>query len=113
MAARSLALIGICGCSCTSSRFRRAPAPPPRACPRIPSEVVKQRAAQLREKGEQALRRHLQTQVGRRLRVLTERGGIGRADDFTPVKTPGLPPGMLVWGEATAFDLGSLDLTFD
>ncbi|MGO9390801.1 tRNA (N(6)-L-threonylcarbamoyladenosine(37)-C(2))-methylthiotransferase MtaB [Rhodoblastus sp.] len=114
MAARSLALIEDCGLSFLHVfPFSPRPGAPAARMPRIPSEVVKQRAAQLREKGEQALRRHLQTQVGRRLRVLTERGGIGRADDFTPVKTPGLPPGMLVWGEATAFDLGSLDVTFD
>ena len=36
--------------------------------------------ARLREKGEAALRRHLDGEVGARRRVLTERGGIGRTD---------------------------------
>ena len=114
MAARSLALIDDCGLSFLHVfPFSPRPGAPAARMRRVPSELVKQRAALLREKGEQALQGHLRAQVGRRLRILTERGGIGRADDFTPVKTPGLAPGLLVWGEATGFDGGSLNVTFD
>jgi threonylcarbamoyladenosine tRNA methylthiotransferase MtaB len=81
--------------------------------PRVPSATVKLRAARLREKGDEVLRRHLQAQVGRRLRILSERGGLGRADDFTPAKTPDLPPGRLVFAQASGFSAGSLDVTFD
>jgi threonylcarbamoyladenosine tRNA methylthiotransferase MtaB len=48
--------------------------------------TVKERARRLREKGEAALRQHLQSEVGARRRVLTERGGIGRTEQFTPVR---------------------------
>ena len=43
-----------------------------------------------------ALQRHLQNQIGRRLVVLTERGGVARAEDFTPVKTPDAEAGRLI-----------------
>jgi threonylcarbamoyladenosine tRNA methylthiotransferase MtaB len=114
MAARSLALIEDCGLSFLHV-FPFSPRPGVAAArmPRVPSAMVKMRAAMLREKGDEALRRHLQARVGRRLRILCERGGMGRADDFTPVKTPNLAPGQLVWGEATGFDAGSLHVTFD
>jgi threonylcarbamoyladenosine tRNA methylthiotransferase MtaB len=55
----------------------------------------------------------LRGQIGRRLRILTERGGMGRAEDFTPVRTPGLPPGLLVEGVACGAGAGALDVTFD
>jgi threonylcarbamoyladenosine tRNA methylthiotransferase MtaB len=114
MAARSLALIEDCGLSFLHV-FPFSPRPGVAAArmPRVPSAMVKMRAAMLREKGDEALRRHLQARVGRRLRILCERGGMGRADDFTPVKTPNLAPGQLVWGEASGFDAGSLHVTFD
>ena len=51
--------------------------------------MVKERARRLREKGEAALRRHLDGEVGARRRVLTERGGIGRTEQFTPVRLRG------------------------
>ena len=38
------------------------------------------------EKGEAAFARHLDAQVGTRLKVLTERGGIGRTEQFTAVR---------------------------
>jgi threonylcarbamoyladenosine tRNA methylthiotransferase MtaB len=114
MAARSAQLIEDCGLSFLHVfPFSPRPGAPAALMPRVPPAVIKQRAALLREKGEQALGRHLQAQVGRRLRVLTERGGVGRADDFTPVKTSGFPPGLLVYGEATGFIAGSLHVTFD
>jgi threonylcarbamoyladenosine tRNA methylthiotransferase MtaB len=40
----------------------------------------------LRQKGEAALRAHLERQIGARLMVLTERGGIGRTEQFLPVR---------------------------
>ena len=59
--------------------------------------MIKERARRLREKGEAALRRHLDGEVGARRRVLTERGGIGRTEQFTPVRlaAPAAPGLML------------------
>jgi len=56
--------------------------------PQVPHALRKQRAALLRQDGAAALRRHLDTQVGTQRRVLTERGGIGRTEQFTPVRLP-------------------------
>ena len=43
------------------------------------------RASELREKGVEALKSHLASAKGRRIQVLMERSGQGRASDFTPV----------------------------
>jgi threonylcarbamoyladenosine tRNA methylthiotransferase MtaB len=114
MAARSLALVEDCGLSFLHVfPFSPRPGTPAARMPRVAPGLVKQRAALLREAGDRALNRHLQGQTGKRLRILTERGGMGRADDFTPVRTPGLPPGLMFHSDATGFEAGALIVTFD
>jgi threonylcarbamoyladenosine tRNA methylthiotransferase MtaB len=54
--------------------------------PLLPREVVKERAARLREKGEAALQRHLDGEVGQRRRVLCESHSRARTEQFTPVR---------------------------
>jgi threonylcarbamoyladenosine tRNA methylthiotransferase MtaB len=111
-AARSLALIEDCGLSFLHVfPFSARPGTPAAKMPRVAPERIKARAAALREAGEQALTRHLQAQVGRPLRILTERGGMGRAEDFTPVRTPGQPPGRILHVVASGFSGGALDVT--
>ncbi len=114
MAARTRDLIEDCGLSFLHV-FPFSPRPETAAArmPQLPGAVIKQRAAILRATGELAFERHLQKQVGRRLRILTERGGMGRADDFTAVNTPGLPPGLMFEAEAVGFTKGALDVTPD
>jgi threonylcarbamoyladenosine tRNA methylthiotransferase MtaB len=63
--------------------------------PQTPGEVARARAARLREASDRAWSRHLRARVGRRLKVLMERGGVGRAEDFTPVRLDGVAPGAL------------------
>ena len=59
--------------------------------------VVKERAARLRAKGEAALQRHLQAQVGKTLRVLTEFTGLGHTEQFAAVRFPARPvPGRII-----------------
>ena len=53
--------------------------------PQLPREIVKARAARLRNAGEAALDRHLSAQVGRTHRVLTENHRMGRTEQFTEV----------------------------
>ena len=114
MAARSRDLIEDCGLSFLHVfPFSPRPETPAARMPQLASAVIKQRAAILRATGELALERHLRKQVGRRLRILTERGGMGRADDFTAVRTPGLPPGLMFEAEAVGFSKGALDVTSD
>ncbi len=114
MAARTLALVDDCGLSFLHVfPFSPRPGTPAARMPPTPASAVKERAARLREAGDRARQRHFAAQMGRRLRILAERGGVGRADDFTPVKTPGVPPGRIVWGVATGFDAHSLDVSFN
>ncbi len=66
--------------------------------PQIGRAVVKQRARQLRELGNMALKRHLDNLTGEKAKVLIERGGRGRAEDFTDVvcTDQALEPGWIV-----------------
>jgi threonylcarbamoyladenosine tRNA methylthiotransferase MtaB len=66
--------------------FSPRPGTPAARMPQLARDVVKTRAKQLRAKGAAALARHLDGEVGRQRRVLTEMGGIGRTEQFTPVR---------------------------
>ncbi len=54
--------------------------------PQLPAGIRKERAARLRGAGQAALRRHLKRQIGRTARVLIERNGAGRSENFTPFR---------------------------
>ncbi len=87
MFARSLDLVD--ACKLTQLHvfpFSARPGTPAARMPQLNREIVKQRARRLREKGEAALRAHLDAQVGHRRLVLTERGGVGHTEQFTSVK---------------------------
>ncbi|MGO9673738.1 MAG: tRNA (N(6)-L-threonylcarbamoyladenosine(37)-C(2))-methylthiotransferase MtaB [Methylocella sp.] len=76
--------------------FSARPGTPAAKMPAVPGEIVKERARRLREAGEAALGHHHARQIGRVLRVLTERGGLGRAADFTCVRTGDARPGLML-----------------
>ena len=58
--------------------------------------MIKERARRLRDKGEAALRRHLDQEIGARRGVLAERGGLARTEQFTPVRLAApAPPGSI------------------
>ncbi|MEM9225857.1 MAG: MiaB/RimO family radical SAM methylthiotransferase, partial [Pseudomonadota bacterium] len=61
------------------------PGTPAARMPQLEKSVIKDRAARLRAAGQAALRRHLDTHVGRDVDVLVERQQHGRLPDFTPV----------------------------
>jgi threonylcarbamoyladenosine tRNA methylthiotransferase MtaB len=95
---RSLDLVDECGLTQLHVfPFSPRPGTPAERMPQVAGDVVKDRAKRLREKGEAALRRHLDGEVGAQRRVLTERGGIGRTPQFTPVRlvAPVEPGAML------------------
>jgi len=72
------------------------PGTPAARMPRLPGEIVRERAARLRQKGEAALAARLDAMAGSVQTVLTERGGIGRTPCFTPVLLEGThAPGTL------------------
>ncbi|MBV9394733.1 MAG: radical SAM protein, partial [Methylobacteriaceae bacterium] len=101
----SLRLIEECGLTHVHA-FPYSPRPgtPAARMPQVAPAVARTRAGRLKEAGAAAFARHLQAQLGRRIGVLAERGGRGRAEDFTPVQTPGGEPGALIAGEVIGHD---------
>jgi threonylcarbamoyladenosine tRNA methylthiotransferase MtaB len=100
MFSRSLDLIDECGLT-TLHVFPFSPRPgtPAARMPQVDRAVAKERARRLRDKGEAALRAHLASQIGEGRRVLTETRGLGRTEQFTPVRlapAPQMTPGEIV-----------------
>jgi threonylcarbamoyladenosine tRNA methylthiotransferase MtaB len=55
--------------------------------PQLGREIARERAARLRAKGGELLRRHFENEIGKSRRVLVEQGGLeGRSEHFLPVK---------------------------
>ncbi|MEF3366546.1 radical SAM protein [Methylocystis sp. 9N] len=84
--------------------FSPRPSTPAALMPLVAPDIVKRRAALLREKGDAALARHLDAQIGKNLQLLTERGGTARAADFTLARLPGLEAGKMIEALATGHD---------
>ena len=66
--------------------FSARPGTPAARMPQLPRGVIKERAQRLRKIGESALRRHLEREVGRTARVLSESRTLARTEQFTPVR---------------------------
>jgi threonylcarbamoyladenosine tRNA methylthiotransferase MtaB len=77
--------------------FSARPGTPAARMPQLDARLIKERAARLRARGEAALAAHLDREVGRRRRVLAERGGIGHTEQFLAVKLAApLAPGTIL-----------------
>ena len=86
MFAGTLSLVDDCGLTYLHVfPFSARPGTPAARMRRLHGAIVAERAAALREKGIEALRRHLANAKGRHIQVLMESEGRGRAADFTPV----------------------------
>lgn len=98
MFGRSLALVDECQLTHLHVfPFSPRPGTPAARMPQVARPVIKERAARLRAKGEAALRNHLQAQVGKTLRVLTEFTPIGHTEQFTAVRFASQPsPGRII-----------------
>jgi len=97
MFAMSLDLVEACGLTHLHVfPFSPRPGTPAARMPMVAREIIKERAAGLRAAGAARLAGHLRAQAGKTLRVLTERGGMGRAEDFTAVRTGGMAPGEII-----------------
>jgi threonylcarbamoyladenosine tRNA methylthiotransferase MtaB len=98
MFSRSLDLIDECGLTQLHVfPFSPRQGTPAERMPQVAGHVIKERARRLREKGEAALRRHLDGEVGAQRSVLTERGGIARTPQFTPVRlATATEPGVIL-----------------
>jgi threonylcarbamoyladenosine tRNA methylthiotransferase MtaB len=98
MFARSLDLVDACGLTQLHVfPFSPRPGTPAARMPQVDRAIVKDRARRLREKGDEALRHHLDREIGARHSVLAESRALGRTEQFMPVRlaTP-LEPGVIV-----------------
>jgi threonylcarbamoyladenosine tRNA methylthiotransferase MtaB len=87
MFAGSLALVDDCGLTFLHVfPFSARPGTPAAKMRQVNGAVIAARAAQLRDKGLEALKLHLAGAAGKRIEVLMESEARGRAPDFTPVK---------------------------
>ena len=100
--ARSLDLVAECSLAHLHV-FPYSPRPgtPAARMPAVAGDIVRRRAADLREAGTRALRQHLDGEVGRSRRILVERGGIARTEGYTAVRLhealrDAVPPGAIV-----------------
>ena len=92
------------------------PQTPAAKMPQLPRPLIKDRAARLRAKGEDALRRHLSRQTGRTLSCVVEKPGFARAADFTEVvfegqSVPGQLADIVVHGHDGRRALGKIGRT--
>jgi threonylcarbamoyladenosine tRNA methylthiotransferase MtaB len=106
MFARSLDLVDECGLTQLHVfPFSPRPGTPAARMPQVAGGAIKDRARRLRQKGEQALHRHLDHEIGARRLVLAERGGVGRTEQFTPVRLAApIEPGVIVNAAITGHD---------
>ena len=95
---RSIELVDACGLSSLHVfPYSARPGTPAAKMPPVPADQIKDRARRLREKGAEALSRHLDRLIGSEQEILVERGGIGRTPCFTPVRVgDGQIAGMMV-----------------
>jgi threonylcarbamoyladenosine tRNA methylthiotransferase MtaB len=77
--------------------FSPRPGTPAARMPQVERAVIKERARRLRERGDEALTAHLQSQIDTQRRVLTETRTVGHTEQFSKVRfaTP-VEPGRIV-----------------
>jgi threonylcarbamoyladenosine tRNA methylthiotransferase MtaB len=84
---RSLDIVEECGLTHLHVfPYSARPGTPAARMPQVARDVVKDRAARLRQAGEQALARHLAGEIGATRRVLAETETLGRTEGFTPLR---------------------------
>jgi threonylcarbamoyladenosine tRNA methylthiotransferase MtaB len=98
MFSRSLDLIDECGLTQLHVfPFSARPGTPAARMRPLERSIVKERARRLREKGQIALRAHLEREIGRRRAVLAESCALGRTEQFTPVRLAApIAPGVIL-----------------
>jgi threonylcarbamoyladenosine tRNA methylthiotransferase MtaB len=90
MFVRSLDLVDECGLTQLHVfPFSPRPGTPAARMPQLHRAVIKERARRLRDKGDMALRQHLDREIGVRRRVLAESEALGRTEQFMPVRLAG------------------------
>ena len=72
------------------------PETPAARMPQLDRALIKERAARLRDVGDQLHHTHLVSMVGTVQNLLVERGEMAHTENFTLVATPAVAPGALV-----------------
>ena len=54
--------------------------------PQVSKEIIKKRAFMLREKGNHNLNKVMQTYIGKKVKVLIEKNGLGYSETYLPVQ---------------------------
>ena len=104
----SLRIVDTCGLTFLHVfPFSPRPGTPAARMPQVEKAVIKERAARLRQKGEERLDRFLASEVGATRQVLVETEAMGRTEHFAQVKfearmTPGAIVKACVTGRAAA-----------
>jgi threonylcarbamoyladenosine tRNA methylthiotransferase MtaB len=106
MFANTLALIEDCGLSYLHVfPFSPRPGTPAARMPQVLPSLVQERAARLRQRGQEALAHYLAGQQGRECEVVIERPGLARTPAFAQLQlATGAPPGSLLRARVTASD---------
>ncbi|MDA8230870.1 MAG: tRNA (N(6)-L-threonylcarbamoyladenosine(37)-C(2))-methylthiotransferase MtaB [Magnetospirillum sp.] len=85
--------------------FSPRPGTPAARMPQVPGDVVRDRAARLRAKGEAAMAVFLRSRLGRTVSVLIEQEGRGHSEHYLPVRLAGAAAdGTLVSARAVAVE---------
>ncbi|MBL8573581.1 MAG: tRNA (N(6)-L-threonylcarbamoyladenosine(37)-C(2))-methylthiotransferase MtaB [Hyphomicrobiaceae bacterium] len=97
MFANSLAIVAECGLTHLHV-FPYSPRPgtPAARMPQVEKAVIKERAARLRAAGDAAVGRHFAAEIGASRRVLVEKAGLGRTEQFTLTEIDRGEPGDIV-----------------
>ncbi|MCW5696426.1 MAG: tRNA (N(6)-L-threonylcarbamoyladenosine(37)-C(2))-methylthiotransferase MtaB [Bauldia sp.] len=102
---RSLSLIDDCGLTYLHVfPYSDRPGTPAARMPQLPHDVVRERAARLRDRGDAVLASYLAAERGRVRRVLVERGGHGHTEHFAPVSELAAKAGEIVAVRITGSD---------
>ena len=92
MFTRSLDLVDECGLTHLHVfPFSPRPGTPAARMPQVARDIVKERARRLRARGDAALRRHLDGEIGKQRHVLMESNDLGHTEHFIPVRVEGSP----------------------
>jgi len=81
---------------------KREGTPAARIPAQVPKSIAKRRAAQLRAAGQEQFRAHCKSRVGKTERVLIERNGLGRSEQFMPVSIEGGNTGEIITARVLA-----------
>jgi len=109
----SLALIKDCGLTHVHVfPYSQRNGTPAAKMPPVAGATIKARAARLRAAAQSALQTHLSAQIGKTLSVLTERGGTGRTEDFSVVRTPDALPNQFIRAQIIGVEGDQLTATF-